>query len=149
YAATQHDMAGVPLSALRRTQRGYFRALRRHSPLRGTLLEVGPDIGLLAEFCAREGPFDRFVMFEPSRTAHGLLAGRLAGKDVMIHGGMFEPDRVPQLSVSVAVMIHVMDHLIDPRRAVEGLLPRLADGAVLLVVTHDEASLMARAFRTK
>ncbi len=149
YAGTQHDMVGVPLAALRRTQRGYFRTLKRHSPLRGTLLEVGPDVGLFTEFCVREGNFDRFEMFEPSRTAHKELAGRLAGKDFTIHADMFTPEAVPERSVSTAVLIHVMDHLTDPKAAMQDLLPRLADGAVVLIVTHDEGSLMTKVFRTK
>lgn len=149
YSGTQHDMGGVPLSALRRTQRGYFETLKRHSPLRGTLLEVGPDIGLFTELCAREGHFDRFLLFEPSRTAHEVLAARLAGKDFKIHAGMFTPEGIPERSVTAAVIIHVMDHLIDPKDAMADMLPRLADGAIVLVVTHDESSLMAKVFRRR
>jgi hypothetical protein len=149
YGGTQHEMLGVPLGALRRTQRGYFRTLQRHSPLRGNILEIGPDVGLFAEFCVREGHFDRFIMFEPSRAAHGELKKRLAGKKYEIHTDMFAPEVIPERSISVAVIVHVMDHLIDPKSAMEALLPRLADNAVVLVVTHDESSLMAKVFRTK
>jgi hypothetical protein len=149
YGQTQHDMVGVPVAALRRTQRGYFRTLQAHSPLRGTVLEVGPDVGLFTDFCVRKGRFDRFVLFEPSRSAHGPLAQRLAGRDFVIHPQMFAADEVPERGVSAAVLIHVVDHLTDPRAALEGLRSRLADDAVVLIVTHDEASLMARVLRSK
>jgi hypothetical protein len=147
YSATQHDMVGLPLEAVRRAQRGYFETLKRHSPLRGNFLEIGPDVGFFTECCAREGHFERFYLFEPSRAAHQALAGRVAGQDFRIYADMFAPALVPERSTSVAVMIHVLDHLIDPTRALRDLRERLAGDGVVLLVTHDESSLMARVFR--
>ena len=144
YAQAQHVMEGVPLDALRRTQDGYLRALRRHSPLRGDYLEIGPDIGLLAEACARAGEFGRLWLYEPSRVAQEELRRRLAGRDVAIRDETDAFDAVPERSVAVAAMVHVLDHLLDPRDTLVKLRSRLLPGARLLVVTHDESSALAR-----
>lgn len=149
YTQTQHEMTGVPVEALQRTQAGYFRVLKRHSPLRGDFLEVGPDIGLFTALCAQEGQFDRYWMFEPSQAAHAPLEARLAGKDFSIHTDMFSFRVIPEHSVAVAVMIHVLDHLLDPKETLEELRSRLADGAIVLIVTHDESSLLARVFQNR
>ncbi len=144
YENTQHDMVGVPQEALLRTQRGYFDALKRHSPLSGGLLEIGPDIGQFAELCVAHGHFDRYWMFEPSASAHAELGRRLAGKNFQIFPEMFTPEKVPDQSVSVAVIIHVLDHLIEPKEVLEKLRSRLTQKGVLLIVTHDESSLLAK-----
>ena len=58
YAQMEPNMSEVPLEALRRTQYGYFEALKSCSHLEGGFIEVGPDIGLFTENCVREGRFD-------------------------------------------------------------------------------------------
>jgi hypothetical protein len=144
YGETQHAMIGVPLDALKRTQRGYFEVLKRHSPLQGDFLEIGPGSGLFTEICARLGHFERFWLFEPSRLEHETLAGLMAGKKFEIHTEMLTFGTIPERSVSVAVMIHVLDHLIDPKDALEDLRVRLTEDAVVAIVTHDESSLLAQ-----
>jgi hypothetical protein len=144
YGESQHGMIGVPLDALKRTQRGYFEVLKRHSPLEGDYLEIGPGSGLFTDFCAREGRFDRFWLFEPSRLEHETLAGLIAGRQFEIHTEMFTFDAIPERSISVAVIIHVLDHLIDPKDALEELRARLTGASVVLIVTHDESSFLAK-----
>ena len=149
YADSQHQMIGVPTNALRRTQRGYFETLKSHSPLTGDYLEIGPGNGMFTEFCVREGHFDRFWLFEPSRHEHEKLAALMEGKNFEIHSEMFTYSAIPERSLAVAVIIHVLDHLIDPKDALEELRSRLTDDAVVAIVTHDESSLMAKVFKDR
>ena len=51
---------------------------------------------------------------------------------------------VPEKSVAAAVMIHVLDHLIEPREVMKQIYGKLVDGGVILIVTHDERSLLAK-----
>ncbi len=144
YRQMPDNTAGVPLSALARTQGGYFRSLKKHSPLRGAYLETGPDIGLFTEFAAREGNFSTYWLFEPNRVVWDVLRSKIPNKDVKISADMFGFDVVPDGSLSVAVMIHVLDHLLDPRGTLDLLRPKLQEDAIVLLVTHDESSLLAR-----
>jgi hypothetical protein len=144
YGQMPPNMAEVPLDALRRTQAGYFEALKSCSPLTGGFVEVGPDIGLFTENCAREGKFEEFWLFEPNRDVAAALATTVDGRKHHIIHDMFGFSHVPDHAASVAVMIHVLDHLLDPVATLRELRGKLAPGARLLLVTHDEASLLRR-----
>ena len=53
---------------------------------------------------------------------------------------------MPEGSVSTAVMIHVLDHVLDPRHLLRAIFKTLEPGGVLFVVTHDAESVLARTF---
>jgi SAM-dependent methyltransferase len=144
YGRQAENMGNVPLAARQRAQEGYARLLLKHSRKAGGFLEIGPDIGLFAQYCARAGSFDHFWMYEPNRLVHAELAGRLAGYVHTIRDTM-SPDGVPPRSTSTAVLIHVLDHLLDPLGFLAELNETLEPGGVLLVVTHNTDSLLARA----
>jgi SAM-dependent methyltransferase len=140
YGNMPDNTAGVARDTVRKTQEGYFRLLQKHTELRGQMLELGPDIGLFSEFCRREGSFEKFWMFEPNKAVHGELAGRLEGVSTTISGELFCFDEVPDRNVDLAVMIHVLDHLLDPKKLLKEIHKKLHPGAKLLIVTHDESS---------
>jgi hypothetical protein len=146
YGQMPPNMSEVPLEALRRTQRGYFDALKKCTALEGGFIEVGPDIGLFTENCTREGRFNQYWLFEPNRDVLPALNKVMDGKDFHVIHDMFGFSHVPDHSASVAVMIHVLDHLLDPVATLRELRQKLTPGAKLLLVTHDESSLLRRVF---
>ncbi len=145
YGHQPENMAEVPLPARAATQRGYFEIFRRHSTLDGEYLELGPDIGLFAGLCAERGRFTRFHLFEPNQEVHSALAERLTGQNFRISAEPYRAGTLAKASVSTAVLIHVLDHLIEPDALLESLHSNLAPGGILFIVTHDESSLVARA----
>lgn len=144
YGQMAPNMAEVPLESLRRTQRGYFEALKSSSALKGGFIEVGPDIGLFTENCVREGHYDEYWLFEPNRDVLPTLSEIVKGKRYHVIHDMFGFSHVPDNAVSAAVMIHVLDHLLDPVATLIELRQKLKKGAKLLLVTHDESSLLRR-----
>jgi len=144
YGQMPPNMAEVPLEALRRTQRGYFEALKSCSDLKGGFIEVGPDIGLLTENCVREGKYDEYWLFEPNRDVLPALSKIVEGRKSHIIHDMFGFSHVPDHAASAAVMIHVLDHLLDPVATLRELRQKLKPGARLLLVTHNESSLLRR-----
>ena len=144
YGQMPPNMAEVPLEALRRTQRGYFEALKRCSSLEGGFIEVGPDIGLFTENCVRDGRYDEYWLFEPNRDVLPALTKIVEGKKYHVIHDMFGFSNVPDQSASAAVMIHVLDHLLDPVATLSELRQKLRPGAKLILVTHDESSLLRR-----
>jgi hypothetical protein len=145
YAQMPPNMDEVPLPALRATQQGYFAALRRHSPLTGGYLEVGPDVGLFTECCAREGRFSEYWLLEPNRSVEKQLASVIEGRRYHVVQEMPGFPQVPDGAISTAVMIHVLDHLLEPVATLKELRRTLAPGATVLIVTHDESSLLRHA----
>lgn len=146
YGQMPPNMAEVPLQALRRTQRGYFEELQKRSRLEGAFIEVGPDIGLFTENCTRAGKYSQYWLFEPNRDVKEGLSKVVEGKDFHIIHDMFGFSHIPDRTASTAVMIHVLDHLLDPVSTLRELREKLEPGAHLLLVTHDESSLLRRIF---
>ena len=144
YGQMPPNMEEVPLEALHRTQRGYFEVLKSCSDLEGGFIEVGPDIGLFTENCVREGRYDEYWLFEPNRDVLPALSKIVEGRKSHIIHDMFGFSNVPDHASSAAVMIHVLDHLLDPVATLRELRQKLKPGARLLLVTHDESSLLRR-----
>lgn len=144
YGQMPPNMSEVSLEALRRTQRGYFGPLKNCSQLQGGLIEVGPDIGLFTEICVREGHFDEYWLFEPNRAVLSILNKIVWDRRFHILHDMFDFSHVPDQAASVAVMIHVLDHLLDPVTTLRELRSKLTPRARFLLVTHDESSLLRR-----
>ncbi len=144
YGHTPDNTSGIPLRFLRRTQEGYFRALQKHSPLTGEYLEIGPDLGLLLEATVSRGAFEKFWLFEPNETVKPALEKIVEGRDHHVFTAMFDFNSLPDHRISAAALIHVLDHLVDPKSILEELKTKLAESAIVLIVTHDERSLLAR-----
>ena len=146
YGQMPPNMDEVPMDALRRTQNGYFQALKKNSKLQGGFVEVGPDIGLFTENCIREGKYSEYWLFEPNQAVLPLLIKIVKGhKNNIIHE-MFGFEHVPDKVVSTAVMIHVLDHLLDPVATLKELRQKMEPDARLLLVTHNESSLLRHFF---
>jgi len=144
YGQMPDNTAGVPLEALKRTQAGYFSILRKHSDLRGEYLEIGPDLGLFLEEAVQRGQFGKYWLFEPNETVRPVLQKIVAQKEHEIFTEMLDFKSLPDHLISTVVLIHVLDHLVDPKAVLVALREKLSASAILLIVTHDEASLLAK-----
>jgi 2-polyprenyl-3-methyl-5-hydroxy-6-metoxy-1,4-benzoquinol methylase len=145
YSRQAENMAEAPLEARQRTQAEYARLLVRYSRMAGNYLEIGADIGLFAEACATVGRFDHFWLYEPNQEVHGQVAARFRGRNHTIAASNFRAADVPAGSLSTVTLIHVLDHLPQPHAFLREIMASLEPGGVLFTVTHDSASLLARA----
>jgi Methyltransferase domain len=109
-------------------------------------MEIGPDVGLFVENCVRAGNFDHYWLFEPNRAVAPALEQVVKARNFSIVHDMFDHAPVPEASVGAAVMIHVLDHLLDPMETLRSVKQKLVVGGKILVVTHDESSLLRRVF---
>ncbi|WP_425229447.1 class I SAM-dependent methyltransferase [Sphingomonas sp.] len=149
YADMAPNMDVVPLAAIERTQRGYFDTAAEGATLDGDFLELGPDIGYVAGHAAREGRFDRFWLVEPNRSVHPQLAAAVGDRPHAILTDLEDLSAVPDGSVGLAVMVHVLDHLLAPLATLTTLHRKLKPGGRLMIVTHNEASLLRRVMGRK
>jgi hypothetical protein len=72
------------------------------------------------------------------------LSKIVEGHKYQVIHDMFGFSHVPDHAASAAVMIHVLDHLLDPVATLSELRQKLKPGARLLLVTHNESSLLRR-----
>ncbi len=146
YAQMAPNMDMVSDEAIIATQRGYYqRAVDRHGMQQGGgYLEIGPDVGHIVYEAAARGHFDHFWLFEPNRAIHERLRAAAGGWPVDLSAGMEDLSMVPDGSVGMAVMVHVLDHLLDPLAMLRQIRAKLRPGGSLMIVTHNEASLLRR-----
>lgn len=149
YADMAPNMDLVPSDALKATQRGYWEMGRTGATLEGGYLEIGPDIGYIVTHAAREGSFDHFWLVEPNRSVHAQLAASTDGKPHTIIDDMDDWSAVPDGSVGLAVMIHVLDHLLDPVASLAQIHAKLKPGGRLVIVTHNEKSVLRSVMRNR
>jgi hypothetical protein len=144
YGQMPPNMDLVPKSALVRTQEGYFEELKNHSNLKNNYIEIGPDIGIFTENCSREGKFNHYWLCEPNKEVAHALAQSVGANPFTIIEDMFGFSKIPDQSSGVAVMVQVLDHLLDPVATLSELRTKLLPEAKILIVTHNEQSLLRK-----
>ncbi len=144
YAQQNENQIDVPLSSRAATQRAYVEVIQRFAPLEGDYLELGPDIGLFTEAVAKAGRFGKFYLYEPNLAVHDALSDRMKGHDIRLSNELYRTGLVPPASLSLAVIIHALDHLLDPATILRAVYDDLKPGGSVLIVTHDEGSPLAR-----
>ncbi|MGB0697034.1 MAG: class I SAM-dependent methyltransferase [Rhodospirillaceae bacterium] len=149
YAQMPPNMDVVPTDELRKTQKGYFDTLKRYAPLSGGYVEIGPDVGFFTENCVKEGDFSHYWLFEPNQAVAPALHEVMGEKDHTLVHDMFGFEAVPDQSASCVVMVHVLDHLLDPMATLRELRQKMTPGAHIAIVTHDESSLLRRVIGTR
>lgn len=144
YGDMAPNMHVVANDAIVATQRGYFARAAANALLEGGYLEIGPDAGHVVAEAATMGSFDHFWLFEPNLAIHDVLRAATGGRPATLRAEMDDLSVVPDGSVGLAVMIHVLDHLLDPLAMLAQIRAKLKPGGTLMIVTHDERSLLRR-----
>ena len=143
------NMEEVPLDALIKTQGGYFDFLKKNSTLDGDFMEIGPDIGLFTDFAVKKGNYNKFWLFEPNVSVKNSLESIVANKEYSVVHEMEDFSSVQDNSLGTIVIIHVMDHLLEPVSYLKSLRKKLKSNGKLLIVTHNEKSLLRYIFQGK
>lgn len=144
YAQMPPNMDLVPMEALRKTQEGYFSALSRRLPLQGSYIEIGPDIGLFTQNCRKGARFEKYWLFEPNVHVLPQLTEVMQGTEFQVIHDLLNYSEVPDHSAGAVIMIHVLDHLLDPVATLKALHSKMRRDGILLIVTHDEGSLLPK-----
>jgi SAM-dependent methyltransferase len=123
---------------VRRTMAGYYRLVQPHLRGRQRMLDVGCDMGFLLDVAARDG-FEELHGIEPNPKARGV-AEALPG--TVISDKFYEDQDYPPESFDLITLIHVLDHVFDPREILERAWGHLRPGGILLAVVHNVRSLL-------
>jgi 2-polyprenyl-3-methyl-5-hydroxy-6-metoxy-1,4-benzoquinol methylase len=150
YQNMKENMSEVGEIERNYTQQGYKNNLNKLKIVDGDYLEIGPDIGLFAKII-KESSFkiNFYHLFEPNKKIKKHLEKNIEGAEFKIYGSMTDFTKIKDNSISLAVAIHVMDHLIAPKKVLDDIFPKIKKGGLLLIVTHDKASILAKILRNK
>jgi 2-polyprenyl-3-methyl-5-hydroxy-6-metoxy-1,4-benzoquinol methylase len=103
---------------------------------RGNLLEVGSGLGFLLHFFKEDGWATTGVEPDPLCCQH---ARAILGLDII--AGTLQNAKCAADSYDVALMMHVIEHVSDPRQTLSELFQMLRPGGVLVVETPRYDSL--------
>jgi SAM-dependent methyltransferase len=142
YSAMAPNMDAVPTDAIEATQKVYFEEATAGLVASGNFLEIGPDVGYVVAHAAKDERFEHFYLFEPNKAVHAELAAAANGRPLTISEDMNDLSAVPDGSVAMAVMVHVLDHLLDPKAMLAQVRKKLKAGGRVAIVTHNERSLL-------
>lgn len=151
-AASPPNMVGeLDASINAQTQLGYWRFFETHNPVTSqkelpsrTYFELGPDVGTLARAAEQSRFFNSFILVEPNTSLHGRLKAQIGSHKLFISRFLNElPPAASEEKLGLAIAVHVLDHLVNPQKTLAKIHSQLATGGKLLVVVHNEGSLLA------
>ena len=123
---------------VRRTMALYYRLAAPHLRRRVRMLDVGCDMGFMLE-AARSDGFKELHGIEPVPAARDV-AESIEGS--MITDKFFEETEYPAGSFDLITLIHVLDHVHDPRIVLQQALRYLRPDGLVLAVVHNVRSLL-------
>lgn len=124
----------------RLTAERYYALARPFLTERQRVLDIGCDVGMLLDI-AREHGFRELYGLEPNRAA-AAVAERLPGATIITD--FYERREFPDKYFDLITLVHVMDHLDNPKDVLAKIRRELTPGGVALAVVHNIESLAAR-----
>jgi SAM-dependent methyltransferase len=123
---------------VRRTMVLYYRLAASHLRARERVLDVGCDIGFMLEAAKSDG-FKELHGIEPVPAAR-TVAETVEG--AIVTDKFFEQTDYPTDYFDLITLIHVLDHLYDPRVVLQRARKNLRPGGLVLAVVHNVRSLL-------
>ena len=146
YANMPDNTASINIDVLLKTQNGYFKQYCDAIPgIDGDYLEFGPDIGLFTKNLLHYN-FNKMWMLEPNKAVWPILRKNLENKNLEIVEDLAESN-IDDNSLKSVVMIHVLDHLLNPAEVLNSIQKKMKKGATICIVTHDVDSFVAKILR--
>jgi hypothetical protein len=123
----------------KKTQGGYVDLIFKMNQVVSPILEVGADIGALIGEVVDRKPGVQVYAIEPNKKVHTQLSLRLGSKRKIYSDLADFPNSIqPKLIIAV----HVVDHLIDPRKFLQEIVSISSPKVELFIIVHNEASLL-------
>jgi SAM-dependent methyltransferase len=123
---------------VRRTMALYYRLAAPHLRGRERLLDIGCDMGFMLKAAKSDG-FKELHGIEPVPAARSV-AGTIEG--TIVTDRFFEQTDYPDDYFDLITLIHVLDHLYDPRIVLQRARKNLRPEGLVLAVVHNVRSLL-------
>jgi 2-polyprenyl-3-methyl-5-hydroxy-6-metoxy-1,4-benzoquinol methylase len=123
---------------VRRTMALYYRLAAPHLRARERVLDIGCDMGFMLEAAKADG-FKELHGIEPVSAARSIAA---AIEGTIVTDKFFEQTDYPADYFDLITLIHVLDHLYDPRIVLRQALKNLRPEGLVLAVVHNVRSLL-------
>lgn len=124
-----------------KTQVGYVDLIFKLHQVVSPILEIGADLGsLIGEIVDRNPEIEAYAV-EPNVKVSARLASRLSSRNNVYRNLSEFPSSIQP---NLIVMVHVLDHLIEPQKFLEKISYISSPVAELFIVVHNESSLLRK-----
>ena len=130
---------------VKRTMKLYYEMAAPFLRNKERILDVGCDMGYLLEVASKDG-FKEIYGLEPNPVAC-KIASKIAGAN--ISDMFYENVNYPEDFFDLIVMIHVLDHLVDPGAVLLRAHRDLNPGGLFTAVVHNVESVLGRVMGEK
>ena len=138
---SEANVAEGEVANVRATMRGYYALGRAFVPQKQRALDIGCDIGLMLDVLREDG-FAELDGLEPVARVRARAAALVPA--ATISGTFYEDAEFPKNYFDMVTLIHVLDHMIRPDRALGRVYGDLRPGGICIAVVHDIESPLAR-----
>lgn len=146
YKSMPENLLGQKETGPLKTQLGYAKIIDRWVSAKN-YLELGADIGLLAKSIVKMMKIENAVLIEPNTAVHTKLKSNM-GSEISVEILTNLP-RELRVKPDLITMVHVLDHLSDPRETLENVHKVSSPSARLAIVVHNEKSLLRHILSSK
>jgi len=149
YGSMAPNMDEVPVDLIVKTQSGYHKKISDQLMIQGDYFELGADVGYLANEFRKDNRHKKYYIVEPNQDVYSEIKKYFIGEQLELSPSLDLIENIPDQSLSLVVMVHVLDHLLEPKQVLERIYPKLKKGGLIATVTHDQGSLLAKILKTK
>ena len=134
--------------AHKRTQIGYLKIIEKYVTLNPSpkILEFGPDVGVLAKAVSDLHTPLKYAMVEPNTGQHDTLSTKIPNAKIWNDSAPLASE--PDQTFDLIILVHVLDHMIDPNTKLKEIYRLLKPGGYLFTVTHNYNSIVRRIMRS-
>ena len=103
----------------------------------------------MRNFFAKNENTKHLYLYEPNYEVHDILQKNMGNKPFKIITHNYTAKDIPEGTLGTASIIHALDHILDPRQFIRDIYKSLKPEGVILIVTHNEGSLLAKILKNK
>jgi hypothetical protein len=142
------NLAGESEVIVSKTQRKYIKYLPQRIEYT-KLLEIGSDIGLVTSEFVSKFKTSKVIAIEPNKDVHERFKKNIGkfNTELKIYDDLRDVNKSEDPDVVIG--IHVFDHIINPIDYFKELTGLMSDKSHLLIIVHNEKSLLRNLLRSK
>lgn len=103
------------------------------------ILEFGPDLGILTNYISKQFNPEKYFLVEPNIKHHTSLSKI---KNSVIYEDYDQIKNLRDNSIDLIIMVHVFDHIPNPKDLLISLKKKLKKKGYIFLVTHNTNSIL-------
>lgn len=147
YSEMPNNTMGEDKSTVSKTQSAYAKWILQKGVSSHSYLEVGPDIGLVSRKVVEIRKPKRISFIEPNLSVREELIKSVEGVEIIEVVDFI--GSLQQKDFTLAVGVHVYDHLLDPAGDLKEIFGRCEKNAHIAIVVHNEKSFLRNYMKAK